>query len=144
MAGTLGLAPPDLWPAGWYHAQAFASAPQTPAALRDWLAQGLDPQVQSYVWWAAASERAGFALIYHQSAAQVGFWLSPELRGRGWGKAALRRALRQLPADGTALILAVVAGDNPAACRAAQACGLRQIAAQPARRIFCLERRAPL
>lgn len=140
MAGKITGRSTDGWPGRWYPADTFVSAPQTPAELRNWLTPGLDPRLQSFVWWAAASDSEGFALLYHQSAAQIGFWLSSGLRGRGWGKMALRRALEQLPADGNALVLATVARGNQPAYRAALASGMRVLAEQKDRTVFCLDR----
>ncbi|WP_339110127.1 hypothetical protein [Thioclava sp. GXIMD4216] len=149
---------PESWPAYWSRADTFlASAPIAPE-LRDWLAPGVVDGGQSLVWWAAAPRtaapriaaprtgepvadpEAGFALIYHPAALQFGFFLSGRLRGQGWGARALQRALGQLPEDGAPLALAQVARSNHAACRTLTACGLRLLAEQKARVVFCLDR----
>lgn len=140
MVGKVVEASPDIWPGAWYPLGVFITAPQTPAELRNWLQSGLDPRLQSFVWWAEAADNEGFALLYHQSVAQIGFWLSPVLRGRGWGKVILKRALGQLPADGSALVLATVARSNLPAHHAALGSGMRVVAAQKDRTIFCLDR----
>ncbi|WP_146746290.1 GNAT family N-acetyltransferase [Rhodovulum viride] len=139
MAGEIGDGAPNLWPAGWYHPEVLTTA-QTPAELRAWLWSGLDARIRSFAWWASASESEGFLLLYHQSVAQLGFWLSPGLRGRGWGKVALRRALTQLPNDANTVVLAEIAKENTVANRTARAGGLRLIADQAHRTIFTPER----
>lgn len=129
---------PDLWPAQWHHAEPFIAAYPKPRELDVWLKGSLTPHNRSYIWWATARENEGFLMIYHQSQAQLGFWLSPSLRGRGLGKAAFRYAVQQMPRDGNALILATVAKDNMAAQKTALAGGMRVFAAQEERTVFCL------
>lgn len=78
----------------------------------------------------------GFVLIYHQRTAEIGFWLTPELRGQGLGAKALSDAITRFGQDKNIMILASLPEKNIAAALTCERAGFRIMARQPGRLVF--------
>lgn len=130
----------DEWPARWWHAPAFLADTRFPQDAREWMSDALRPDIASFIWWADAGGDGGFLMIYHQTTAEIGFWLSPDQRSRGRASPVLRRGLQSLPDDQNKVVMATVTAGNVVAERAARGAGMRLLAQQKDRTIFCLYR----
>lgn len=131
------------WPANWYRARDLAANPEWPDAARTWIAPAFtQPETPVHAFW-AENGAEGFLLVYHPAGAEVGFWLSPALRGHGFGGALLRRAADQItPRPGCPLMATIDIG-NVAAHRTAQTAGFRIMAKQPRKIVFCRYPKGP-
>lgn len=133
--------PPLLTSGRWLSSYKAKQLCKDHKAVGEWCAEPLnDVQSHPWLWVMDHGGEPGFVLIYHQRTAEVGFWLTPKLRGQGLGAKALSDAITRFGQDKNIMFLASLPEENTAAALTCERAGFRIMARQPGRLVFVFYR----